>query len=129
MNIITTVLKNFKKRSDFYLYQDVVNTWQQRNFKRQIPEEKELLLEEFFFCNPLINNNGEPVYFVNWIPKGILKIKHIWDKGMEAFMSFEGLGNTYNLIVNCKHENEYRIKAPEALPSQVVTNLVGEKIK
>jgi len=121
-NVITTNLKNVKNDKIPLFYQDIVNTWQQLHFKRLIPGERGLLLEEFLFSNPLFIKNGESLYFFNWIQKGIMKIKHIWDRGRESFMTFGELVNQYHMAHSFKHEDEYR-KLLEALPPIFVSNI------
>ena len=87
LNVITTTLQNVKKSTVpiFYQLEDMISTRQQLHFKRLITEMRGLLQEEVLSPNSVIVANAQPLYYFNWMQKGIMKVKHIWDRGKGTF--------------------------------------------
>ena len=76
---MTVNLRNLRNDQIPIMYADIINTWQSLNFDRKIPSNKELIVKEFLFSNKLItNSNGDTLYFLEWMQRGIIQIGHIW---------------------------------------------------
>ena len=79
------------------VYQDMVTTLQCLKFKRKFPGAMGAL-DEFIFANSVIKQeNGEPLYYLNWVQKGILKIRDIWENNRLATM--DEIGRIHNIPV------------------------------
>lgn len=84
--------------------------------------EGEVLMEEFLFANQLIKDDENTFYYINWMQKGIMKIKHIWDRGKATFKTMTNLVDQHNLTPNVRTENEYK-RLLRAIPPTLTSNL------
>ncbi len=121
-HVITSTLKNLRNDNVPVFYRDIVETWQSLQYNRIVPERGDLLLEEFIFSNILITNNDNPLYYTDWIQRGIMKIKHIWDVTNKVFATFANIVQRYNMTPTHRHEEEYRIILG-ALPPVLISNI------
>lgn len=126
MNIITTNLKNLRNNNIPTFYQEMVNTWQNLRYDRIVPDRKVLIMEEFLFCNKLITDRGSCLYFTDWIQKGILKIKDIWNVETNCFTTFDDIVHHHNITPSHKHESDFRI-IQRSVPLDILSKLLDER--
>ena len=104
-------------------YQDILTTWQALKFDRKILNPKDALCE-FLFANPIFTNNGQTLYYFNFINYGITKVKHIWRTN--RFASLEEVMISHNIPVRNRDRmrEEYQI-ITQAIPNQIVQLIQG----
>ncbi len=126
LHIITTNLKNMRNDDIPLFYQDMVNTWQALKLERKVPNAR-CALQEFLFANPMFSNNGETLYYLNWLQSGILKIKNIWNNGRLA--TVEELMRTHNIPQTARERMaaQYRILV-NTLPAGLTQMLTQQNV-
>ena len=72
------------------------------------------------FANPIFVNNGETLYYFNWLQKGILQIKDIWKK--QRFVTLEELTRTHNMNIRNRIAEQYQIVV-NAIPAKLIQKL------
>ena len=73
-----TSLRNVQNNSTPLFYQEIVKGLARVEVQQKIPERRDLILEEFIFLNQLVNINANVLCDLDWIPKRVLKVKHVW---------------------------------------------------
>ena len=121
INVITTNLRNVRNDYVPIFYQEMVKTWQSLRYERKLPNSI-WLFKEFLFANPIFLNNGETLYFMNWLQDKIIQVKDIWK--INRFVTVTELMIMYNISPNLRNRisEQYHIIL-NALPVEIVNKL------
>ena len=87
--------KEMIKVSDPFL-EEVLEYWAEINFEHQITS-KTNFQEQVLWLNSLIRINNKPIFFKDWLEKGITKVKHLQMTKNNAFLSLNAFASRYDL--------------------------------
>ena len=91
IQVITTHLKNVKNDHVPKLYVELLDTWRSLDIKRKIPDNLEVLLEEYIWLNPEMKYNNSVLYNPVWIQSGIKKLKDVWNRTTNTWIDLQTL--------------------------------------
>ena len=85
---ITKVLNAF--------FREILEIWGEINFENQIMS-KEHFLDQPLWYNSLIRIGNKPVFFKDWLGKGVTKVRHLLGNDNNTFLSLNNFCLKYNL--------------------------------
>ena len=73
-----------------------IEIWGEINFESQIMSEKHFLDQPLWY-NSLIRIGNKPVFFKDWLGKGVTKMRHLLGNDNNTFLSLNDFCLKYNL--------------------------------
>ena len=94
-NLNVNDTKKMIKVTDPFL-KEILEYWAETNFERQVTSEINFREQSLWF-NSLIRVDNKPIFFKDWLEKGIKKVKHLQRTENKGFLSLNALASKYDI--------------------------------
>ena len=125
-NLNVNDTKKMIKVKDPFL-KEISEYWAETNFERQVTSEINFREQSLWF-NSLIRIDNKPIFFKDWLEKGITKVKHLQRTENNGFLSLNDLASKYDIKLRplsfyglLSAENRFEKPLPELLRLEKAT--------